>query len=328
MINACILLSFQQSAGNWKTITFNGHFRIHESCHGTSCVSWHLHTNECSIHPSHPVCVVSTLHSRWACSRWCRARPGQPRTRWATRPETTARLWPPHAVACCLSPVGVKADATFMNMVSFPACRQINIWLCGYTIPPKNCSTSTTLHALLRAFKIKCGGEQSFPFHMKRPELESLLSWPQLQNVCSSPIPERSVWVWMRMKGIFTGWKKLAWAPSDSNRRQVSRLPVRTLECSCWEKKKKKDWFIYLSVLLQMSQNNTRSTGIKDGDTLQLLVSVTLLKSLAVQLSSSLQGIRWTKANIWYLALMNSALFGLRGEQSTTTMITWTNGVQ
>lgn len=30
-----------------------------------------------------------------------------------------------------------------------------------------------------------------------------------------------------------TGWKKLAWAPSESRRRQVSRLPVRTLECNC-----------------------------------------------------------------------------------------------
>lgn len=34
-----------------------------------------------------------------------------------------------------------------------------------------------------------------------------------------------------------TGWKKLACAPRDSNRKQVSRFPVRTLEWSCWGKK-------------------------------------------------------------------------------------------
>lgn len=31
-----------------------------------------------------------------------------------------------------------------------------------------------------------------------------------------------------------TGWKKLAWAPRDSSRRHVSRLPVLTLEWSCY----------------------------------------------------------------------------------------------
>lgn len=39
----------------------------------------------------------------------------------------------------------------------------------------------------------------------------------------------------------------------------------------------------------------------------------TLLRSLAVTPSSSLQGSLWTKASIWYLALMNSDLMGLRG---------------
>lgn len=38
---------------------------------------------------------------------------------------------------------------------------------------------------------------------------------------------------------------------------------------------------------------------------------LTLLRSLAVTLSSSRHGIRWTKANIWYLAFMNSVLLGL-----------------
>ena len=41
---------------------------------------------------------------------------------------------------------------------------------------------------------------------------------------------------------------------------------------------------------------------------------LTLLKSLAVQLSSSLHGMRWTNANIWYLAFINSVLFGLLGQ--------------
>lgn len=41
---------------------------------------------------------------------------------------------------------------------------------------------------------------------------------------------------------------------------------------------------------------------------------LTLLRSLAVMLSSSRHGIRWTKASIWYFALMNSVLLGLRGK--------------
>lgn len=44
---------------------------------------------------------------------------------------------------------------------------------------------------------------------------------------------------------------------------------------------------------------------------------LTLLKSLAVELSSSLQGMRWTNASIWYLARMNSDLFGLSGRHET-----------
>lgn len=44
---------------------------------------------------------------------------------------------------------------------------------------------------------------------------------------------------------------------------------------------------------------------------------LTLLRSLAVELSSSRQGMRWTNASIWYLALINSDLFGLSGENET-----------
>lgn len=40
-------------------------------------------------------------------------------------------------------------------------------------------------------------------------------------------------------------------------------------------------------------------------------LALTLLRSFAVTLSSSRHGIRWTKANIWYLAFMNSVLLGL-----------------
>ena len=43
-----------------------------------------------------------------------------------------------------------------------------------------------------------------------------------------------------------------------------------------------------------------------------------MLKSLAVKLSSSLQGMRCTNASIWYLALMNSVLFGLSTYKITT----------
>lgn len=43
----------------------------------------------------------------------------------------------------------------------------------------------------------------------------------------------------------------------------------------------------------------------------RLLRAPTLLRSLAVTLSSSRQGNRCTNASIWYLALMNSALLGL-----------------
>ena len=46
-------------------------------------------------------------------------------------------------------------------------------------------------------------------------------------------------------------------------------------------------------------------------DSLPLHQSLTLLRSFVVTLSSSRQGIRWTNANIWYLALMNSVLLGL-----------------
>lgn len=68
-----------------------------------------------------------------------------------------------------------------------------------------------------------------------------------LLNVCSEPV-SNPVLSWAvvclsfgwEQRGFFTGWKKLACAPSDSNRRQVSRLPVRTLECSCWGRKSRK----------------------------------------------------------------------------------------
>lgn len=44
----------------------------------------------------------------------------------------------------------------------------------------------------------------------------------------------------------------------------------------------------------------------------QLLL--TLLKSFAVKLSSSRHGMRWTNARIWYLAFINSDLFGLENQ--------------
>lgn len=52
--------------------------------------------------------------------------------------------------------------------------------------------------------------------------------------------------------------------------------------------------------------------------TCEQLFLLTLLKSLAVELSSSRQGMRWTNASIWYLAFINSDLFGLWGQHGSS----------
>lgn len=121
---------------------------------------------------------------------------------------------------------------------------------------------------------------------------------------------------WFEIQQVnLTGWKKFACAPRDSNLKQVSRFPVRTLEWSCWKKKKKNTYSYELTKLnIKALFKNLFQFSLNHHEQPFLL---TLLKSLAVELSSSRQGMRWTNASIWYLALINSDLFGLLGECET-----------
>ncbi|KAG7281448.1 hypothetical protein CRUP_029897 [Coryphaenoides rupestris] len=115
-----------------------------------------------------------------------------------------------------------------------------------------------------------------------------------------------------------TGWKKLAWAPRDSSLRHVSRLPVRTLEWSCWKTREEPRHFLRLhSVPARLIKTVAASAAPLPApprpylrDLWKLWGPLTLLRSLVVTPSSSRQGSLWTKASIWYLALMNSDLQG------------------
>lgn len=58
----------------------------------------------------------------------------------------------------------------------------------------------------------------------------------QLQDLHSKP-----VWGYRKtLRRSLTGWKKLACAPNERSLKQVSKLPVLTLEWSCWKQRQER----------------------------------------------------------------------------------------
>lgn len=215
-----------------------------------------------------------TLRNRWGSFRWSPGHRGRRRKPPAALPGTPVQLWLLCVVECFLSPVGQE------NNKNNTMLRR----------------TSSCVHAKKRKGLFVCHspGGRSWP---ARPEIRASGRSPSSRSEHWSGVAERRLT--SGFTTIITRWCNTLVCGKCYNFERSKRRAINhtVRKCSTQE-----TWNIHVKILKLNSTLNRWPQR----------QALTLLRSLAVTLSSSRQGIRWTYASIWYLALMNSVLLGLK----------------